>query len=155
MSNSHALQGLSEGVIPVDNFYSSRVASALCSTSARSLFTLPSLSYRTTGALSLAKALQHNIPITGLRLSFLSPTSPLFFRQMPRVCVRTRLTILPKVSTRLASIHLYDTLHQRTRQCRPPQIRPALQWAYDRSLLRRDRGTPRSSSVLAGVKTPW
>ena len=83
-----------------------------------------------------------------------------YFRQMLRyTCIRTRLTILSKLSTRLASIHLCDTVHGRTRQCRPPQVLPALQWMYDgraaREIVAHHSssvfGEPQNSVVTAGL----
>ena len=110
-------------VITVDNLYSPTVASIFCLAFATSFFTLPSVSYRAAGALFLAKDLHHNIPITTSALSSLSPASQPIFRQMSKfTCVRTRLTILSKLSTRLPSIHLRYTVHERTRQCSPPPV---------------------------------
>lgn len=83
------------------------VASIFRLTSPRSFLILPS-SRTTPPALYLLQktstAICRSPP---LRLSFLSPTSPPSFRRMSRcTCVRTRLTTLSRLSTRLVSTHL-------------------------------------------------
>ena len=52
------------GVLTTDDLHSSTVPSIFRLASPRSSFTLPPLSYRAASALSLAKDLHYNIPIT-------------------------------------------------------------------------------------------
>ena len=84
-----------------------------------------------------------------LRLFFPLPASPPFFCRMSRcTCVRTRLTIFSKLSTKLTSIHHCYTAHERTRQCYPQQVLPALQWTHDRRSAYRPRFGGRQNSVV-------
>ena len=124
----HTLLGMAHGVLTVDNLHTSTVASVFCLASPRSFFIVRSLSYRATNAPSLTKD-PHNTPTTTCsiflpltRLSILLPTNV-------EMDLWTRRTIPSRLSTRLASTHLCYTVHERTRQCRPPQVLPALQWA--------------------------
>ena len=41
-------------------------------------------------------------------------------------------------------------MHEKTRQCRTPQVLPTLQWTHDRSFRLRDRGTPTFVLGLGG-----
>ena len=90
-------------VLTVGDLHSSTVASLFFLASTRSFFTVPSLSYRAASALSLAKDLHYNMPIMT------------FVVVLPLTClsvIRTRLTILSKLSARPASIHLYYMVHE-------------------------------------------